>query len=461
MKKIFAILLVLFMGVSIASAENEKKEEITLIPEEKMSQEESVLSSDEDNIKENSPTLAPESEEENQEESVNESKADKDEVAKEEESPYKINLEVFVNEVENLIPKNMVFAIYRPEKQFWGAQRIWVTDENKTYDISFDLPEDVLGKTLYIKLFSGAQELKSEGKSYFVEELIPLKTTPYFDEEKILKHTNSFLIEATPVSGERVVAFANEWELYFKNPAKLIDGVCMVPIYEYAQALWMRDNLFYDEESKMVEIYANSHTVRFFLDGHDMYADQDVTYLNTTPVKINGEIYVPFRFLVEGLGGEILAENIDGILNVTANFSYDGLGKNESFVKDIKSRTNYLVWVSKSDFKVTVFEKKGNVWKEVKSFDCSIGAEETPTITGEYDYFSLEEKWWYPTYYVAPIMRFHGSYALHSTLLKHDGTHADARLRKEISHGCVRLAPEDIQWMSEYVPLYSKVYITE
>ena len=120
----------------------------------------------------------------------------------------------------------------------------------------------------------------------------------------------------------------------------------------------------------------------------------------------------------------------------------------------------FLVWVSKKNYAVTVFTGSKNNWKSEKSFKCSIGAPSTPTITGQYEYFSKESRWTYPTYYVGPIMRFYKGYALHSTLLRYDGTSADGRLGMKISHGCVRLAPSDIQWLVDMVPLHTKIYVT-
>jgi len=369
----------------------------------------------------------------------------------EEISLEKVALNIHVGEAQNLIPKNMVFGIYTKDKQFWGAERIWVTDENKDHVLEFEVPEYENGDTLYMTVFSGAEGILVDDIEYKAEELIPIIP----DEDQ------SVFAEAKPVSGSYVKAFANEWELYFENPAKLIDGVCMIPLNEYAKALWMSDNVAVEEESGRVEIYANKHTVVFYLDGFDAYVDGELTYLNTTPVRINGEIYVPFRSLIEALGGNIKAESIDGILNVTADFTYNGLNKSEEFVKGKQSKTDYLIWVSKSDFKVTLFKRVGGIWKEVDSFPCSIGAPSTPTVTGEFDYFSKESRWSYPTYYVGPIMRFYRGYALHSTLLRYNGADADARLGKKISHGCVRMAPKDINWLVETVPLYTKVYVTD
>lgn len=128
----------------------------------------------------------------------------------------------------------------------------------------------------------------------------------------------------------------------------------------------------------------------------------------------------------------------------------------------VNSKTDYFIWISKSDFKVAVLLSSEGNWRYVKSFDCSIGAPSTPTITGQFEYFMYQSKWLYDTYYVGPIMRFAPKgYAIHSTLLRYNGTPADGRLRMRISHGCVRVAPENINWLVDYIPIGTRVYITE
>ena len=57
-------------------------------------------------------------------------------------------------------------------------------------------------------------------------------------------------------------------------------------------------------------------------------------------------------------------------------------------------------------------------------------------------------------------MRFYKGYAIHSTLLRYDGSDYDGRVGKQISHGCVRVKPENINWMVSMIPLYTKIYIT-
>jgi len=135
----------------------------------------------------------------------------------------------------------------------------------------------------------------------------------------------------------------------------------------------------------------------------------------------------------------------------------------EKHVNDIAvwSDTPYLIWVSKANFTVNVFYRDNGRWNLTNEFPCSIGAPSTPTVTGQFRYHQYQEKWQYSGYYVGPIMRFYGGYALHSTLVNNNGTDRDGRVGKMISHGCVRLRPDDINWLATTIPLGTKVYITQ
>jgi len=137
--------------------------------------------------------------------------------------------------------------------------------------------------------------------------------------------------------------------------------------------------------------------------------------------------------------------------------------KAEKQVNDIRvwSDTDYLIWVSKSNYAVSVFLRDAGKWDCIKRIDCSIGAPNTPTVTGQYRYYQYQTKWQYDGYYVGPIMRFYRGYAIHSTLMNNDGTDRDARVGKMISHGCVRVSPDDMQWLTYYVPIGTKIYVTE
>ena len=150
-------------------------------------------------------------------------------------------------------------------------------------------------------------------------------------------------------------------------------------------------------------------------------------------------------------------------VHVSANplfVSWGEMAENHVNEKKIWSDTPYLIWVSKANFTVSVFLRENGRWNFIKSFACSIGAPGTPTVTGQFKYYQYQKKWDYGSYYVGPIMRFYGGYAIHSTLVNNDGTDRDGRVGKMISHGCVRVRPENIRWLVDYIPLNTKIYIT-
>ncbi len=138
------------------------------------------------------------------------------------------------------------------------------------------------------------------------------------------------------------------------------------------------------------------------------------------------------------------------------------LAKAEPFVNqnNYTSKTDYLIWISKSDYRVTLLKKGENGWVYRDSFKCTIGAPSTPTITGQFEYHQYQPKWYYDDFWCGPVMRFYGGYALHSTLIRYDGTAYDSRLGVMASHGCVRLAPEAINWLASITPMYTAVVVT-
>ena len=136
----------------------------------------------------------------------------------------------------------------------------------------------------------------------------------------------------------------------------------------------------------------------------------------------------------------------------------------EQFVnqKGYKSKTDYLIWISKSDYKVTLF-KKGvdGSWVYRDSFLCAIGAPGSPTVEGQFEYIQYQPAWYYPEgFWCGPIMRFYRGYALHSTLIRNGGGDYDARLGVRISHGCVRLHPDHINYLVDVTPMYTAIVVT-
>lgn len=194
-----------------------------------------------------------------------------------------------------------------------------------------------------------------------------------------------------------------------------------------------------------------------------LVATTGIEYLNYCDVDFSlGQEFVVETYAYRNENGELVVSD-EAYITVCPLFSIDTWAQSAENVVNgnkIWSDTDYLIWVSKSNYMVSVFLRDSGSWKCIKYFKCSIGAPSTPTITGQFRYYQYQTKWQYNGYYVGPIMRFYGGYAIHSTLINNNGTDRDGRVGKMISHGCVRVRPENINWLTYYIPIGTKIYIT-
>ncbi len=148
--------------------------------------------------------------------------------------------------------------------------------------------------------------------------------------------------------------------------------------------------------------------------------------------------------------------------NYTVYEDFSNIDK-DTFVnaKGYSSNTDYLVWVNVERQKVNVFlGSKGN-WKIEKVFDCATGANKTLTPTGEYTHTLKSDGWYNPGYYVRPVLYIDTGrgLAFHSILHNPNGSIQDGTLGRPASHGCIRMADKDIQWMYQYIPTGTKVVV--
>jgi g-D-glutamyl-meso-diaminopimelate peptidase len=116
---------------------------------------------------------------------------------------------------------------------------------------------------------------------------------------------------------------------------------------------------------------------------------------------------------------------------------------------DYKSDTNILIWVNLENTTVNIFEKSKNGWKIQKDFPCSIGKNSTPTINGVFKYYKYIKSMQYFNNHLIHKMNFYKEYALHSVLLNPDGSFDNGQIHTAVSHGCIRMLPNDIKWIYE------------
>lgn len=131
--------------------------------------------------------------------------------------------------------------------------------------------------------------------------------------------------------------------------------------------------------------------------------------------------------------------------------------------KGYSSKSSYLVWINRAYQHVNVFTgSKGN-WKLVKSFVVGTGAADTPTPTGITTVsYKLKAGWTTSTYTVRPVVGFYPGtgYAFHSRLCyPNTDKEYDFSSGYPVSHGCVRMQKNDVNWIYDNVPIGSTVVI--
>lgn len=116
---------------------------------------------------------------------------------------------------------------------------------------------------------------------------------------------------------------------------------------------------------------------------------------------------------------------------------------------NIKSPTPNLITTDLENKLTYVFSKGTNdLWNQLYKWECTVGAPETPTIKGTFYVTGRKPYFGSDTYRVKYATRIQGSYYYHSILFNPEGTEIiNASLGLAISHGCIRLAVENAQWI--------------
>ena len=125
------------------------------------------------------------------------------------------------------------------------------------------------------------------------------------------------------------------------------------------------------------------------------------------------------------------------------------------FVNDnnIKSPTINLITTDLENKFIYVFEKGSDgLWNQLYKWECTVGKPSTPTIKGTFYVNGRKPYFGSDTYRVKYATRIRGSYYYHSILFNANGTEViDDRLGMALSHGCIRLAVENAQWIYDNI----------
>ena len=175
--------------------------------------------------------------------------------------------------------------------------------------------------------------------------------------------------------------------------------------------------------------------------------------LGTTAIRIQME---------DGTSGWVSGKDVEiSQEDCTTNVDYDDENK-MNFVNSMgyDSNTEYLVWVNLYTQRVNVFQGYQGNWALTNTFECSTGKNSSPTTTGVYTYSALQDQWDLGSTYVKPVMIYNGGEAI--TSRPYDAkTHyiTDTTMGKPASGGSVRMREDDIQWMSENIPVGTLIVV--
>lgn len=130
--------------------------------------------------------------------------------------------------------------------------------------------------------------------------------------------------------------------------------------------------------------------------------------------------------------------------------------------KGYSSKTQYLIWVSRSAQMVNVFEGSKWNWKLIHEFQCATGKSSSPTPIGVTEVTYKQTGWYTSSYTCRPVVRFYPGtgYAFHSRLY-YPGTNKlkDPSIGFPVSAGCVRMLDEGIYWLYNNIPSGTTVVI--
>lgn len=181
-----------------------------------------------------------------------------------------------------------------------------------------------------------------------------------------------------------------------------------------------------------------------------------VVYLIYNPLEDRVQVQT-----AEGKTGWIKNSNISIYMGKVTHSEIEySKGTVEGYVnkKGYTSETKYLTWISCYTQRVFVFEgSKGN-WKLIKTFLVSTGDNNTPTPIGTYRTEYHVNQWNYDEFYVNKITVFHGGHAFHSILYKYNGSIYNDRVGVSLSHGCIRMLPNDVNYIYN-LPLHTRVVV--
>lgn len=357
-----------------------------------------------------------------------------------------------------------VFEIYSSNGEYLSSASFNVTKNGGAEWICFAVPEYTAGTSFWIKLVSGVAYAQFYDYVIYPGDGAWVTTSAYTDDYGNDIVYNNFAMSAVPEKHKSVNLYKNNTLLTLPSAPVIVNETLMVPVSQLCYELGIYDITKSDAYNSISVKYSGKELL---LNIGDTYNSLNGTTLyGGEPTQIiNGVYYAPIRVIAAAFRADLEVYDHNSYIDVMLGYSKD-VAENivdAKYVNSIglKSSTDYLIWISKGKYQVNVYKRGTTGWDLVKSIKCATGAASSPTCTGTYKYYEKIKRWNYDNFYVGPVMRFNGGYAIHSTLLNYDGSTYNDTVGKQLSHGCVRVRPNDMNWLAETIPMYTTIHVTD
>lgn len=371
-------------------------------------------------------------------------------------------LDIDITPHKYIVSSDVTVELYTDSDELLGSITENVSQGTSSLNLIFNVPQYRMGEKFKVKLVSGLRSLKYYDEKIEPNGTLEVQTYGYLNENGEYIQNNGCAMNGNPNYDKELCMYVSGNFLQDVSPrARIVDGVAMMPVRAIGEAMGLK--VTYDKKYDSVVCSVGSDQVIFNANSAYTTIFGNDTYVPHATVYIDGSLFVPVRTLAESFNSSLDVLDFDDHLDIIIGESpmvKEYRNRTPVNKNGITSRTNYLVWVSKHEYKVRVYQGSQYNWELQKEFPCALGAWDTPTITGQFEYIERTQ-WNYSNYYVGPVLRFYNGYALHSTLLYYNGTEYDGRVGVNISHGCIRLHPSDINWIANTIPFYTRIYITE
>ena len=367
----------------------------------------------------------------------------------------------------NILPHQWVtdsiakFNLFDSDGNLVGTDEQWIGGSTRSIHLQFSVPPYTIGSTFTLGFVDGFRSLKYYDDTITPGESFTLGTYAVSDESGNIIHGNSFEMDADPNYLTAINIYYDDDQIPLWPIGQIVDGVGMASAYDIGSAVGAKVQYYADYNSLTMSI-VSEHLIYNIDSTYATFFGNDV-FISHAPVWAGDAVLVPIRDTLEALGCTIDLWQSDDHIDVIADKSpvITEIRNRERVNREgISSRTQYLVWVSKSDYQVKVYQGSRYNWECIMTAPCAIGAPGSPTIEGQFEYQYNGGVWSYPNFYVSPTLVFYGGYALHSTLKAWGGGMYDDSVGVQISHGCVRLHPNDIDFIYNTIPIGTKIYVT-